>query len=88
MKGLSANIEVIENSKGSDKRVLKAEKFKYIQNLTKDLDIIKYFYSMEIYGFYIIEIDVKKNNQTPESFLSKIGNDVIISSSLLDNKKV
>ena len=33
-------------------------------------------------------IDVKKNNQKPESFLSKIGNDVIISSSLLDNKKV
>ena len=61
MKGLSANIEVIENSKGSDKRVLIAEKFKYIQNLTKDLDIIKYFYSMEIYGFYIIEIDVKKD---------------------------
>ena len=33
-------------------------------------------------------IDVKKNNQKPESFLSKIGNDVIISSSLLDNKKI
>ena len=33
-------------------------------------------------------IDVKKNIQKPESFLSKIGNDVIISSSLLDNKKV
>ena len=33
-------------------------------------------------------IDIKKNIQKPESFLSKIGNDVIISSSLLDNKKV
>ena len=33
-------------------------------------------------------IDVKKNIQKPESFLSKIGNDVIISSSLLDNKKI
>ena len=34
------------------------------------------------------EIDMKKNIQKPESFLSKIGNNVIISSSLLDNKKV
>jgi hypothetical protein len=31
---------------------------------------------------------MKKNIQKPESFLSKIGNNVIISSSLLDNKKV
>jgi hypothetical protein len=49
--GLVANIEVIKNSKGSDKRVLNIKKFVKILDLTKDQDIQQYFYSMEIYGY-------------------------------------
>lgn len=59
--GLKENIQIIENSIGSDKRILNKKGFKNISKLTNNEDIIHYFYSMKIYGYYEISIDVKKD---------------------------
>ena len=59
--GLMENIQVIDNSKGSDKRELKTKKFVNISKLSKNVDLRSYFYSMKIEGYYQITIEVKKD---------------------------
>jgi len=59
--GLAGNIEVIENSKGSDKRVLKLKNFVNLIDLTKKLELIEYFYSLKIYGYYEIDVIIEKD---------------------------
>ena len=59
--GLKENIQVIEDSKGSEKRELKRNKFVSISELSKNQDISLYFYSMKIEGYYKIKIEVKRD---------------------------
>ena len=59
--GFKGNIQIIEDSMHNDKRVLNAKKFKYVSDITKNLHLINYFYSLKIYGFYELEIDIEKD---------------------------
>jgi hypothetical protein len=59
--GLMENIQVIENSLGNDKHVLKIKKRVYIQDLTSNRDLLHYFSSMKIWYFYELDIEIKKD---------------------------
>ena len=48
---LRGNIEIIESSKGNNKHSLGIKKYISIEKLTNNLDITKYFDSMDIYGY-------------------------------------
>ena len=59
--GLVGKFEVINNSKGNDKREFNIKKFIKILDLKKDQDIQKYLYSMDIYRYLEIDIEVKRD---------------------------
>jgi len=59
--GLVGKFEVIKNSKGNDKWEFNIKKFIKILDLKKDQDIQKYLYSMDIYGYFEIDIEVKRD---------------------------
>ena len=63
-EGLKENIEIINKSKGNDKHILKVKKYVKISELTNKPnkeDLLHYFYSMKIYGFIQIDIEIKKD---------------------------
>ena len=59
--GLVGKFEVIKNSKGNDKWEFNIKKFIKILDLKKDQDIQKYLYSMDIYRYFEIDIEVKRD---------------------------
>lgn len=61
-EGLMESRQIIENSKGNEKLVLTLKEFVNISKITKNIDVIQYFISsLNIYGYYKIDIEVKKD---------------------------
>ena len=61
-EGLMESRQIIENFKGNEKLVLTLKEFVNISKITKNIDVIQYFISsLNIYGYYKIDIEVKKD---------------------------